>query len=457
MVAIWKKEMGVLFRSVIGWLFVAALMLFLSIYFSAYNLMYGYSSLASTMASSVLISLIAIPILSMRILSEERKQKTDQLILTSPLSVGKIVAGKYLALLTTFAIPVFAVCTYPLILGAFGEVRYGESYSAILGFFLYGAACIAIGVFISSLTESQVIAAVLTFAVLLLTYIMQGIISLISTDGNVVTHILEQLDLYQRFYSFLQGTLSITSIVYFVSVTLLFLFLTTQSIQKRRYSVSVKTFTMGAFSSTMIAAALVLTVLVNLIAANLPAKYASIDVTKEKLYAISDDTKKVAEALSEDITIYVLNAKDSQDETVGRTLEGYEELSSHIKVEYKDPVKYPNFYTQYTQESVTRNSLIVVGEKRSQVISYNDLYETEFDYTSYSQTTTGYDAEGQITSAIAFVTSDSIPKVYILEGHDEMALDASFASALAKENIETESISLLQYDSIPEDAEAIMI
>lgn len=455
--AIWKREFRSLFHSVIGWIFVAVMLLFLGIYFSAYNMMFGYSSLTNTMAGSVLVCLIAIPILSMRIFSEERKQKTDQLILTAPIRLGKIVAGKYMALLSVFAIPMAVVCIYPLIMSRFGNVRFGESYAAVLGFFLYGAVCIALGVLISSLTENQVIAAVLTFAGLLLTYIMQGIISLLSSDGNMLTNVLGQLDWYQRFHSFLQGTISITSIVYFVSLIVLFLFLTTQSIQKRRFSVSVKTLSTGVFSSSLIVGSLVLTVLVNLIAANLPIQYASIDVTQEKLYAITDETKKVLSALGEDITIYVINSQENEDETVGRTLQGYEDLSAHIKVEYKDPVKYPNFYSQYSQNAVARNSLIVVGSRRNRVIDYNDLYETEMDYSTYTQNATGYDAEGQITSAIDFVTSDALEKVYIVDGHDETTLDPAFSSALSKANIETETINLLQYESIPEDAAAVMI
>lgn len=457
MIAIWKREFKSLFQSVIGWLFVAALLLFTSIYFAAYNLMYLYSSMAQTMASAIMICIIAIPILTMRVLAEERKQKIDQLILTAPISVGKIVMGKYLALLSAFTIPMLVVCTYPLILSAFGDVPMGENYSSIAGFYLFGAACIAVGVFISSITENQVIAAVLSFGILLLFYLMSGIKTLISSQGNLFTEILSQFDFYEKFISFLQGTFSVTNTIYFISVICLFLFLTVQSIQKRRFSVSKNTFSTGVYSSTMIVAVLVLVILVNMIAQSLPEKYASIDVTAEKLYSISDDTKELVSNLSEDITIYVINSKDNRDDTVDRTLEGYKDLSSHIKVEYKDPAKYPNFYAQYTSDSITTNSLIVVSDKRSKVIDYNSLYETEIDYTTYTQTATGYDAEGQITSAISFVTSDNLPKVYVIEGHDEEALDSTFTATLAKENIETESINLLQYDAVPEDAQAIMI
>lgn len=457
MIAIWKREFKSLFQSVIGWLFVAVLLLFTSIYFAAYNLAYLYPSMARTLVNASLIYIIAIPILTMRILAEERKQKIDQLILTAPISVGKIVMGKYLALLSAFAIPMLVVCTYPLILTAFGDVPLGENYTCIFGIFLFGAACIAVGVFISSITENQVIAAVLSFGVLLIFYWMSGIKSLISSQGNLLTELLSQLDFYEKFVAFLQGTFSVTNTIYFISVIGLFLFFTVQSIQKRRFSVSKNTFSTGVYSSTMIVAVLVLVILVNMIAQNIPEKYATIDVTAEKLYTISDTTTELVSNLSEDITIYVINSKDNRDETVDKTLEGYKDLSSHIKVEYKDPAKYPNFYSQYTSDSITRNSLIVVSDKRSKVIDYNSLYETEFDYTTYSQTATGYDAEGQLTSAISFVTNDNMPKVYVIEGHDEAELDSTFTAALAKENIETETINLLQHETVPEDAQAILI
>lgn len=457
MKAIYKKELQSLFHSMIGWLFAAALLFFISIYFAAYNLMYLSPSISNAISSVGVVLVVAIPILTMRILAEERKQKTDQLILTAPISIGKIVLGKYLALVTALFVPTAVVCTYPLIMSAFGEVGFAECYTAILGFFLYSAAGIAVGVFLSSITESQIIAAVLSFAVLLITYIMGGITTLISQEGNALTTILSQFDFYEKFVTFLSGSLQMQSVVYFLSVIALFLFFTTQSIQKRRFSVSSKSFAIGAYSSATIVAMLVLTVIVNMIAAQLPASIANIDVTKEKLYSITDDTKELVKQLEEDVTIYVLSNKKSQDETVAQTLQNYEDLSNHIKIEYKDPVKYPNFYTEYTDSALTQNSLIVVSEKRSKTIDYYSLYETEMDYTTYSTTTTGYDAEGQITSAISYVTNENIPKVYVIEGHEEMTLDATFQSALEKENVETETINLLQYESIPEDAQAIMI
>ena len=119
-----------------------------------------------TLSALTFVFLISVPILTMRVLAEERKQKTDQLLLTAPVSVEKIVIGKYFALVTIFAIPMLIMCFYPLLMTKFGTVSLGAAYTAILGFFLLGCANLAIGVFISSLTESQVIAAVLTFVIL---------------------------------------------------------------------------------------------------------------------------------------------------------------------------------------------------------------------------------------------------------------------------------------------------
>ena len=186
MFAIYKRELKAFFQSMTGWLFVAAIILFTGLYFFAINLLSGYSSVANMVASSAFIYVLTIPILTMRILSEERRQKIDQLTLTSPVSVGKIVLGKYLAMATVLLIPILVVSAYPLILSSFGTIAYGENYTAILGYFLYGLAAIAMGLFISSITESQVIAAIISFAAMFATYMMSGIVSLITSSENIV-------------------------------------------------------------------------------------------------------------------------------------------------------------------------------------------------------------------------------------------------------------------------------
>lgn len=457
MIAIYKRELKSYFHSFLGALFIGATLFLLGIYFAVYDLFMGYPYIGYALSSVVFLFLISFPVLTMRILAEERHQKTDQLILTSPVSVSGIVVGKFLALATVFAIPVAIISIYPLILSMFGTVSFGESYLAILGFFLYGLACIAIGVFISSLTESQVIAAVLTFGALFLGYIMSGICNMISSTGNFLTKILSAFDMVSRFDNLLNGSFKLTSIVYYLSVIMLFLIFTVQSIQKRRYQVSSKNISMSAYSSTVVIISTALAVFLNVLVAELPSKYTVFDVTANKLYSLTDDTKAMVEALQEDINIYVLVNEEQADSILDTTLQNYADLNSHVKVSYVDPAVNPKFFTQYTSSSVTYNSIIVEGSKRSKVIDYSNIYQTEIDYTTYSSNVTGYDGEGQITSAIAYVTTDDMPKIYILEGHGEADFDASFLSAVEKENIDYEIINLINYDSVPEDAQCVII
>lgn len=207
MFAVLKREFRSYFQNVIGWLFVAALMALFGLYFYVYNLRQGYPYLYYTLSAITIIFMIAVPILTMRSFAEDRKNKTDQLMLTAPVPVAKVVLGKYLAMLAVFTVDIAVFCVTPLILRAFGTIPMGESYIAILAFWLYGAASIAVGMFISALTESQVIAAVLTFVVLFISYMMQSLTGLISSDGNWLTKILNGLDLYAPFEKF-QGGLS---------------------------------------------------------------------------------------------------------------------------------------------------------------------------------------------------------------------------------------------------------
>lgn len=457
MIAIYKRELKAYFNSVIGWLFCAVTLFFVSLYFASFNLLNGYGMLAYALSGSSYIFIISVPILTMRILAEERKQKIDQLILTSPVSVWKVVLGKYLAMATVFMIPMLITCVYPVIMGCFGTINYVECYVSLLGYILYGLTAIAVGLFISGLTESQVIAAVVSLLVLFLTYMMSGITNMINSSGNLVTKILSCFDFPKRVNLFYDGTLNVTAIVYFFSVMGLLLFMTTQAIQKRRYTVSVKKFRTGAYSTSLIVVVMAAVVFLNLMVNELPEKYQSLDVTSSKLYSITDDTVKLLDSLEEDVNIYVLASESNHDTTVEKTLKKYQEASKHIKVEYVDPAKSPAFATKYTDTTPSTGSIIVSASKRNKVIAYSDLYETEMDYSTYQTEVTGYDAEGQITSAIAYVTDDNTGKLYQITGHGETEISDNFASAMSKANLEVETLNIIKEEKIPEDAQAVII
>lgn len=287
MLAIYKKELKSYFTSVIGYLFISFILVLIGIYFTSYNISAAYPKFEVTLSAGTFVFLIAVPILTMRILAEERKQKTDQLLLTSPVSIGGIVLGKYLALVTIYLVPIVILCFYPLILSQYGEVTFGSAYSAILGFFLLGCANLAIGVFLSAVTESQVIAAVLAFLVLFACHVTEGISSFFSETAytsymtlavmvivlvwglytmihntfisvavgiaaeaallivylvkasvfeGAIQKILNIFNISGHFDNFINGILDIQGIVYFLSVVAVCIFLTIQSIAKRRWN-----------------------------------------------------------------------------------------------------------------------------------------------------------------------------------------------------------------------------
>ena len=463
MLAIFKREFKSYFQNVIGWLFVAALLAVYGLYFYVYNLKNGYPYISYDLKGIGFIMMIAVPILTMRSLSDEKKTKTDQLMLTSPVSVGRIVAGKYLAMAAVYTIDIALFALSPLVLSIYGKVARSEAYVALFGYWLYGLSCIAVGLFISSISESVIISAILTFAALFLSYMMQSITGLISSSGNLLTKVLNCFDLYTPFENFVSGCFSVTSAAYYVTVTLLLCFLTTQSIQKRRWAFSKKMIGTGAFSAGMIVIMCAICVVVNLVVTALPAKYTSIDCSATKLYSLTNDTKDRVSKLDEDITIYVLNSKKSKDAKIDETINRYKDLSSHIKVKYVAPATSPKFYQDYTDTTPTTNSLIIESKNRSKVIDYNDIYE--YDSSSYyygyqSQSSiTGYDAEGQITSAIEYVTmdADELPVIYQITGHNETEIGSNFQSVVSKANANLKSLELFNEEKVPEDATAIII
>lgn len=462
MKAIYKRELRSYFCSLTGWIFVALNLFVMGLYFVVYNMLIGYPTISYVLQSIAFTFIVTVPILTMRALSEERKNKTDQLILTAPVSVGRIVLGKYLALVTVLVLPTAFMGVLPLFLRMGGAFQMGVSYSSLLGFFLYGSLALAVGLFLSSLTESVVIAAVLSFGVLFLGYIMPGISNLISSTGTTavttaIARILNCFDMVGRFDTLSSGYFEVEAVVYYLTAIALALFCTTQVIQKRRYSVSGGGIKLGAYSVSGIIAAVVLTVAVNVGLNYVPEQYSSFDLTENRFYALTEDTKNFLTGLSEDITIYVLEEEGAGDTDLEKTLARMTDQSGHVKVTYVSPSKNPNFYQNYTQEPPVSNSLIVEGEKRSRVVSYEDIYTYELDYSSYSYQTTGYDGEGQIVSAIAYVTTEDMPVFYAVSGHGELELEEKFVNAIEKENVSCEQLMLYSVDEIPEDAQGIIL
>ena len=212
----------------------------------------------------------------------------------------------------------------------------------------------------------------------------------------------------------------------------------------------------GSYAIVLTCIVLALLVVVNLLAGALPANLTKLDISSSKLYSITSNTKAVVNALEQDVTIYWIVQSGKEDDVIDNLLAKYESLSDHIEVVKRNPDVYPAFARQYTDENVSNNSLVVVSGEKYRYVPYSDIYVSQGSAYSYSYTTS-FDGEGAITSAIDYVVSTRLPILYTLEGHGETALPDTFASQLEKENVQTQSLSLLNVDEIPEDAAALMI
>lgn len=287
MIGVYKKEIRSFRTTMIAYVFIAFILAVIGIYFSYINLNLSSPKFEGVLESVQFVFLVFVPILTMRVIAEERKQRTDQLLLTLPLKVRDIVWGKYLALVTLYAIPVLIVCVYPLIMAGFGRVNLVSAYLSILGFFLLGCANMAIGLCLSSMTESPVIAAVMSFGVLLVCYLMNTISKMVPntaiasfvcftvvlfvfsvivyhmirnllitvTVGGLLEIVIVGLFLFNRplfegafpgilsaFYmngrlvNFFAGVLDVSGIIYYLTIIVVALFLAEQTISKRRWN-----------------------------------------------------------------------------------------------------------------------------------------------------------------------------------------------------------------------------
>lgn len=212
----------------------------------------------------------------------------------------------------------------------------------------------------------------------------------------------------------------------------------------------------GSYSLIITVIVLAILIVVNILASALPTNLTQYDISSTKLYSITSNTKVVVNALEKDVTIYWIVQSGEEDKVIENLLGKYEALSDHINVVKRNPDVYPTFAEQYTDEEVENNSLVVECGDRSRFIGYDDIYLYETDMYSYSYNTS-FDGEGAITSAIDYVVNEDQPQVYVLEGHGEAELPTTFSDQLEKENMELNTFSLLTVDSIPEEADCVLI
>ncbi len=234
MKAIFKKEFRNYFLSPVGYIFVGVFTALAAMFFSSGILQSQRADISLMFSDINVVYLFLASLLTMRLLAEEKNKRTDQLLLSSPVSVTEIVLGKYFAAMAVFGVTILLSLIFPAIMFKFGSPALSEVIGSYIGFILLWGAFIAIGVFISSLTESQMIAGVFTFAGLLLIYFINWFRS--SVQNSVLSKVIGWFSLLDRYSEFQSGILNVENIIYYLSFIFVFLFLTVRVIDKRRYS-----------------------------------------------------------------------------------------------------------------------------------------------------------------------------------------------------------------------------
>ncbi len=235
---IYLKELRTYFKSIFGWLFLAVYTAFCSLYFVIYNLLNGSPYIANTVSSLVVVLMFVFPLLTMRVLAEEKKLKTDQLLLTSPVKVSSIILGKFFALITMMLIASLVLLLGLLIMQFYGEIPFAESLLAILALFLVGALFASVGLFLSSLTEHQFIAAILTYGAFIFIMLVPSALQMLFSSNKVIKTIASSIDFLSRYDNLLTGIISATDLFYIVSVITIFLILAARVFGKSSLQVS---------------------------------------------------------------------------------------------------------------------------------------------------------------------------------------------------------------------------
>lgn len=442
------REFESYFKTLYGFVFTAFILLVAGIYISVNSLKNGSASFELTVSNMTFIYLIAIPVISMRIFAEERKQKTEQLYYSLPVKMHQVVLGKYFAACTVIALPIAIMALYPLVLNFFGKVDLKAAYCALLGFWMLGCSICAICMFLSALTDNQAVAAASGFIAVLLLFFVSTLASMLPGKLAVIADIFRNISPFDRYYSFLNGIFDIRSAVYLICVAAFFVVLTVMIMERRRSE------NKHLFYSLAASLTVAIIVLLDLVIGNLPEKTTQLQMNSVGIRDFSSETVKQAETLDKDVSIYWICRDGFEDTFIAETLDEFDGLSNMIHVVKIDPITQPQFANRYTNKTVNENSLVVECGTEAKYIDYSDIYVYS---ESENVKRADFFCESQISNSIARVTDNRSFTVYVLSGHGEKMLADTFISGLENHNYTVKTLDLLSSGYVPEDCSCLMV
>lgn len=453
--AIFKREAYSYFTTPAAYVYLTAVAFLSAIYYFML-LLQGSADLGREFSFLFTVTLLLVPVLTMRLMSEERKQKTEQLLLSAPVRLWEIVFGKFLAAVFIFLLGLIFILFQAVSLSGHGTVNWALVWGNLLGLLLVGMACIAICMFISALTENQTAAAIGGFSAMIAILMINTFSSAIPLE--VVKRILFRFSFYNSYYNMTIGLLQISDMCFFVIVEAIFLFLTIQALEYRRFNLKV-------FSAAFTAMVVIILLIFNTIVSELSLRSdLALDLTENQMYGLSEETTEYLEGLEKEIKIHVL--ADEANLASGsvylaqlyQTLENYGN-TGHISLDYIDLVLKPGFAGKYPDYDLNENDVIVECEGRVRILHLTDMLETEtsIDYASYTSTRSinASAAEQLLTNAIAFVSAEKPITASVLTGYSGTSADG-VVQLLENNSFLVKEQSLIVEDIDPEATIAVI-
>lgn len=461
MKAILKKELKSFFYAPVGYVCVAAISALYGFFY--YQVMMTGSSSYVTAVYSMLFSfdMMLIPVITMKSLAEERKNKTEQALLTAPIAVWQIVAGKFLACFFVFFIASTMGLLPALVLERFGNPPWGIIIGNYIGTLLYGGAMIAIGIFLSSLTTSQVISAIATFAVSVSLMYVDAIAA--SMPYDILAGLFKGISFYSRYAYLTRGLFYIPSLFYFTGIMLFFLYLTAGRLEGRsaRTVYQIKVVLVG-----------LIVVVVNLAAWQAARRFPgmNIDLTAQKLNSLSKEAGEIAEKVDRPTTVYVMADEEAAREDglyasygiqysqVVSLLERFEQINPLIEVEFRVPEANPALMSEYAQENLSEGSIVMKTDRRYQVLGISDLF-VQMQDTKTGAYSFYFEADSALANALSYVNQEWVPQLVIATGHGEMMDENSrqaFEKVMEQQGVAVSQIQFMT-EKIPEETDILWL
>ncbi|MDR1392022.1 MAG: Gldg family protein [Clostridiales bacterium] len=434
--AIFKKEFKNFFITPIGYVYLIFFQILASFFFVRTTNELSYADMSGSFFFFILIFVLLIPVLTMRLISEEKKNKTDQLLLTSPISTFEIVIGKYLATICLFTISVILTLAFPIIIMIFGKTSILLITSQYIGFFMLGMSFIAIGMYTSSLTENQIISAIISFASFLIIFFIEWV----PINNTSLIKLVDAFSLIKHYENFNIGILSFSEFFYFLTIISIFFALTIKnlkSINNKKYSYVITIFTISLL--------IFFNIVVNYVCDKFDLKF---DLSANKIYTISKETKDLLKKINKEILIYEVIADGRTSKEIENFIKKYTSCNNKIKYEIinlNDNLDFFKKYNDINQDNIKPGNLIIECNDKHKIISSNSFVSEE-----------GIQIEQKLTSTIDSVFNNVENHVMFSVGHNESFNNYSIKEMLECENYTCTNIDLT-VDNIDDEKKNILI